>query len=84
MRLTCPLCGARDVREFTYRGDAKLMARPVEAGDMQDYVHIRDNIAGETEELWHHVYGCSAWLKVVRDTVSHEVKSVELAKDARS
>ena len=26
MRLTCPLCGARDLREFTYRGSATLMA----------------------------------------------------------
>lgn len=84
MRLNCPLCGARDVREFTYRGDAKLMERPVDAGDMQDYVHVRDNIAGETVELWHHVLGCSAWLKVVRNTVTHEVKDVSLAQDAGS
>jgi len=51
---------------------------------MQDYVHVRDNIAGETVELWHHVLGCSAWLKVVRNTVTHEVKDVSLAQDAGS
>ena len=33
MRLTCPLCGPRDVREFHYKGSAVLMARPeAEAG----------------------------------------------------
>lgn len=81
MRLNCPICGSRDSREFTYRGDAVLMDRPEAADEFYDYVHTRANIAGETTELWHHVMGCSAWLKVVRNTVTHEVISVELAKE---
>lgn len=85
MRLTCPICGERDSREFSYLGDAVLMDRPSGGADaFHAYVHIRENAAGETAELWHHAFGCSAWLKIRRDTVSHEVIRVELAKDAAS
>lgn len=85
MRLSCPLCGARDLREFTYRGSDKLLARPgPEAGAaaFHDYIHIRDNPAGPNGELWQHGDGCRAWLRVVRDTVTHAVLSVELARGA--
>lgn len=84
MRLSCPLCGERDLREFHYRGDAVLMSRP-EGGDaeaMHRYLHIRANPAGEHSELWSHALGCRAWLVVRRDTTSHEVLSVQLARDA--
>ena len=86
MRLTCPLCGPRDVREFSYRGDAKLMQRPApDAGAeaFHDYVHLRDNPAGPQAELWYHGAGCTAWLRVERDTVSHEVLNVALAREGR-
>ena len=85
MRLTCPICGARDLREFTYRGSAKLMARPAaDAGAeaFHDYLNIRDNPAGPNPELWHHAWGCRAWLRVVRDTRTHDVLTVELAREA--
>lgn len=87
MRIDCPLCGPRDVREFTYLGDAVLAARPApDAGQAawQDYVHLRDNPAGAHEELWHHATGCSAWLRVRRNTVSHEVLSVRPVHEAPS
>ena len=82
--LTCPICGARDSREFTYRGSASLIARPdaqAGAGAFHAYVHMRDNPAGENDELWQHALGCGAWLKVRRNTVSHEISSVELAQE---
>ena len=84
MRLICPLCGARDLREFTYLGSAKLLNRPAaDAGAeaFHDYVHLRDNPAGRNAELWQHAVGCSAWLRVERDTVSHEVFEVRLVKE---
>ena len=84
MRLTCPNCGSRDSREFTYRGDAKLLDRPDDPVAFDDYVHVRRNVAGETVELWHHVMGCSAWLKVTRNTITHGVVEVVLAKDHAS
>ena len=82
MRLTCPLCGERDLREFSYTGDAVFTNRPAPDASAQDwdsYLHLRDNPAGQTRDLWHHGAGCSAWLIVTRNTVTHEVISTELA-----
>ena len=31
-------------------------------------------------ELWYHGGGCRSWLRVVRDTRTHEIESVALAK----
>ena len=84
MRLNCPLCGPRDVREFTYRGSSKLMSRPdpLEGHEaFHDYVHLRENVVGENEELWHHHMGCSSWLVVVRNVSTHDVISVKRAKE---
>lgn len=82
MRITCPLCGARDRREFYYRGAAVALERPgPEAGEAawQDYVFLRDNPAGVTRDLWYHAQGCGAWLVVTRNTLSHEVLGCALA-----
>lgn len=46
-----------------------------------DYVHLRENHAGEHQELWYHYHGDRSWLVVTRNTVTHEVILVELAKD---
>lgn len=80
MRINCPICGMRDRREFYYQGAA--LARPApDAGEAawDDYVHLRENPAGSTSELWQHEGGCGAWLVVVRDTRDHEISSVTLA-----
>lgn len=85
MRIKCPTCGERDLREFHYLGSAKLMDRPdADAGAeaFHDYIHLRDNPAGLNRELWLHEYGCRSWLLAERDTVTHEFHSVELAADA--
>lgn len=84
MRITCPICGERDRREFYYRGAAVGIARPApeaspEAWD--DFVHLRDNPAGVTRELWYHEAGCSAWIVVERNTLTHEVISAVLAAE---
>jgi sarcosine oxidase subunit delta len=82
MRIECPLCGPRDRREFYYQGDALALNRPAaEAGAeiWDDYLHNRDNPAGVTEELWYHEQGCGAWIKVTRNTVTHDVVATELA-----
>ena len=83
MRITCPLCGARDHREFTYRG-AALAVPALNAGleAWVAHVHLRDNPAGPHEELWQHSMGCGAWLKVRRNTATHEMLDVMLAEDA--
>ena len=86
MRLLCPNCGERDVREFYYQSTAGALIRPdLDAGEVvwDNYLHSRDNPAGKTEDLWYHEAGCNAWIVVIRNTVSHEVLDAQLAADKR-
>ncbi|WP_334067828.1 sarcosine oxidase subunit delta [Nereida ignava] len=90
MIINHPLLGPRDSAEFVYLGDASLIERPnPEAEDaadqFHDYAYLRDNPAGELRELWFHEGGDRSWLVVTRDTRTHEIFKVELARDvARS
>ena len=85
-----PLLGPRDSQEFTYLGDASLLDRPDwqakdAAGEFYEYQYLRDNPAGTHRELWYHEMGDRSWLVITRDTMSHEILAVELARDvARS
>lgn len=84
MRISCPLCGERDRREFYYQGAAVALSRPAPdagAAAWDDYVHNRENPAGPTRDLWYHE-PCGAWVVVSRDTVSHAVTGSELASEA--
>ncbi len=86
MRITCPNCGTRDRREFYYQGDAIAVHRPdVDAGldAWDDYLHNRDNPAGETQDLWFHEAGCGAWVVVTRSTVTHHVQDAVLAEKVK-
>ncbi|WP_227269694.1 sarcosine oxidase subunit delta [Roseobacter weihaiensis] len=81
-----PLLGPRDSAEFTYLGDASLIDRPdgmaeTAAEAFYAYQYLRDNPAGLHRELWYHEAGDRSWLVVTRDTVTHEIISVELARD---
>jgi sarcosine oxidase subunit delta len=80
------LLGPRDAQEFTYLGDASLINRPDwQAEDavqvFHDYLYLRDNPAGEHRELWYHEQGDRSWLVVTRNTLTHEILKVELARD---
>ncbi|MCL1629854.1 sarcosine oxidase subunit delta [Roseibaca sp. V10] len=81
-----PFLGPCDAQEFTYLGDASLIDRPdgvtegAEAA-FYNYQYLRDNPAGLHRELWFHEQGDRSWLVVTRDTVTHEITSVELARD---
>ena len=82
MRIPCLICGDRDRREFYYVGDAVAVDRPApDAGvaAWDDYVHLRNNPAGNTRDLWYHEGGCGSWLVVTRNTVTHEVLGAQLA-----
>ena len=84
MRVTCPCCGERDYGEFSIYGDASRQ-RPhnddTNADTWYEYVFLRDNPKGRHQEYWQHIHGCRQWLVVDRDTVTHEVYSVSLARD---
>ena len=87
MRISCPICGERDRREYYYLGAATYLERPAddappEAWDV--YLHQRENPAGWTRDLWRHEGGCGAWLVVERDTVTHAVGEVTLAAERRA
>ena len=73
----CPWCGPRNMSEFAYGGDAtvKRPADPASASDGEwfDYVYLRNNPRGGHLELWHHNAGCRRWVKVLRDTLTHEI-----------
>ena len=81
-----PLLGPRDACEFVYKGDVSLIDRPdgmAEGVDeaFHDYLYLRDNPAGEHQELWYHEQGDRSWLVVTRNTLTHEITSVEMARD---
>jgi len=84
MRINCPICGPRDQREFYYLGHKTYLHRPPEgaAPEAWDaYLHLRDNRAGVTRELWFHEMGCAAWIVVERNTLTHEMRASVLAAD---
>ncbi|MFC3691536.1 sarcosine oxidase subunit delta [Chenggangzhangella methanolivorans] len=85
MRIACPYCGARGVDEFSYLGDATVVrpdpAAETALADFVDYVHTRENPFGRHRELWQHASGCQSWLVVTRDTRTHAIEAVEVAKD---
>jgi heterotetrameric sarcosine oxidase delta subunit len=84
VRITCPYCGERDLREFTYKGAAVALDRPdPEAGTeaWDSYVFLRENPAGDTRDLWYHD-PCGAWIEVHRNTVTHAVHASRPAREA--
>lgn len=86
MRISCPHCGERDLREFSYRGHALALSRPKEGASAEqwdDYLHNRDNPAGETEDLWQHI-PCGTWLIAERDTNTHAIARTRFAAEPSS
>ncbi len=84
MRIPCPHCGTRDVREFSYLGDAKPVRPDPNSADAIDrfntYVYVRDNPLGRHSELWYHAAGCQTWLVVERDTRTHAITGARSCK----
>ncbi|WP_120501788.1 sarcosine oxidase subunit delta [Roseovarius sp. EL26] len=86
MRITCPICGERDRREFYYQGAAVALNRPEADAEPEawvDYVHMRDNPCGVTRDLWYHETGCGSWVVVTRNTATHEIIDTALASDIK-
>jgi heterotetrameric sarcosine oxidase delta subunit len=75
--IPCPWCGPRAQTEFSYGGDATAR-RPADPDEVSreawlDHVFLRDNPRGPHLEWWQHSAGCRRWLRVHRDTLTHEV-----------
>ena len=83
MRLTCPHCGERDLREFSYTGSDDYLNRPDREGTIEaldDHLHLRANPAGETRDLWYHE-PCGSWILCERNTITHQIHSTKLAME---
>ena len=86
MLIDHPLLGPRDASEFVYLGDASLLDRPDwQSGNaveqFHQYLYLRDNTAGEHRELWYHEQGDRSWLVITRNTLTHAISRVELARE---
>jgi sarcosine oxidase subunit delta len=84
MRIQCPFCGERDVGEFVYLGDVDFKRPDPNTSDAQarfvEAVYLRENPAGPHDELWYHSSGCRSWLRVTRNTRTHEILGAILVK----
>ena len=84
MRIQCPFCGERDLSEFSYLGAAAFTRpdpdTPQAETAFHEAVYLRDNPAGPHEELWYHASGCRSWLRVTRNTRTHEILGVALTR----
>lgn len=75
-RLTCPVCGKRDVYEFTYGGPERG-PRPAETdldGGAEAHFRwsqFRMNRPEPREEWWHHGAGCGVWFSTWRDPATN-------------
>ena len=77
LNIKCPYCGDRSQKEFAYGGDGTVI-RPELNQEISDekwdeFVYLRKSPRGKHVELWHHIAGCRQWIKVQRDTVTHEI-----------
>ncbi len=86
MIINHPILGPRDASEFVYLGDASLINRPHKDEEnaqekFYQYLYLRENVAGVHKELWYHEQGDRSWLVVTRNTNTHEILKVELAKE---
>jgi sarcosine oxidase subunit delta len=77
MLIACPHCGPRAHVEFAYERtlDAVLPldAAPAEAAAI---LYQRENPRGVSLELWRHTFGCRSWLRLTRNTATHEIGEV--------
>ena len=83
-QITCPYCGPRAQTEFEYYCDASAIDSQFAdetADEAFDRVFMRDDFIGFHDEVWQHVLGCRAWIRVVRHNRTHEVRRVETFHD---
>jgi len=83
-QIRCPWCGVRDEAEFQYGGDATVQRPPPDASAeaFYDFVYTRRNPKGWHIEWWHHSGACRQWVKVVRNTLNHEIRTTARATEA--
>ena len=78
--IDCPNCGARDVSEFAYGGEAHI-SRPewreeLTDAEWADFLFMRKNTKGVFAERWNHAAGCRRWFNMLRNTATDEILAV--------
>jgi heterotetrameric sarcosine oxidase delta subunit len=78
--IKCPNCGARDLSEFSYGGEAHI-SRPEWRDEMSDaewaeFVFMRTNPKGVFAERWNHAAGCRRWFNMLRNTATDDILTV--------
>ena len=67
----------RSQNEFSYGGDATVkrpeLDKEISDQDWDNFVYNRKSLRGKHWELWQHISGCRQWIKVERDTATHEI-----------
>ena len=77
--IACPHCGSRALAEFTFeRPMESIVALDAAPDQALRKLYTRENPRGPSWELWRHAYGCRAWLKLHRDTATHQILEVAL------
>lgn len=74
--IPCPFCGKRAEIEFAYGGPVdEMRPDPSTQSDAEwvDYLTVAPNPLGPVQEYWWHVAGCGVWLKIWRDTRTHDI-----------
>ena len=82
--IPCPWCGERSQTEYRYVGEARRRPADLERLPQREWfehVYHRRNPRGPHEELWQHVGGCRQFVKVVRNTATHEVLASSFAHE---
>jgi sarcosine oxidase, subunit delta len=84
--IPCPFCGPRAEIEFVYGCVADAAAGPANLSDHEelDRIFIRQNPRGAEVELWQHASGCRSWIKIARNTLTHEILRSEPARREKS
>jgi len=72
--LTCPICGLREVHEFTFGGQERG-PRPSQEGLTAEahfrYAQFRSIPPEPQEEWWYHGQGCGVWFKTTRNPATN-------------
>ena len=73
MRLSCPFCGPRELREFEFH-------KTLPARDAAPFAEVYERVDQPqlSVEHWQHVEGCRAWLLVQRNPSTDTVLAVRL------
>ena len=75
--IKCPYCGLRSQNEFAYGGDGTVkrpaLNKEISDEEWNNFVYNSKRPRGKHIELCHHISGCRQWIKVERDTATHEI-----------